>query len=102
MCGARRTRGAYMQRLTVIEIASPTPWSTSPVCKEADGRAGEGLAARAALEQSIVALLKKNKKMALPALGGQVKKPPGTPKLKAFMMERPSVFKIVGDQVSLA
>jgi hypothetical protein len=55
----------------------------------------------AAFEKDIVAILKKNKKMALPALGGQVKKPPGTPKLKAFMLERPQTFKIVGDQVSL-
>ena len=53
-------------------------------------------------EKDLTALLKKNKKMSMAAVGGQVKKPAAVPRLKNFVLERPDKFKLVGDQLELA
>jgi hypothetical protein len=56
-----------------------------------------------AFEQRIVSVLKlqKNTTMHISALGGQMGPPPGAWKLRAFLLQRPHTFKLVGDQVRL-
>ena len=49
-------------------------------------------------EKQIVGLLQSKGKVAFAALGSQVKKPKGTPKVKQFCLSRPDVFKIEDDK----
>ena len=54
------------------------------------------------LGQELVAFLaKKGGKADMGAIGGNVKKPPGTPKLKEYVKKNSEFFKIDGNAVSL-
>ena len=60
--------------------------------------------AEAAYEASLIAHLRANGRTSLSRLGGDVKfgsaaSPAGTPRLKTFIKARPTVFRLIGDQV---
>jgi hypothetical protein len=60
--------------------------------------------AEAAYEASLVAHLRANGRTSLSRLGGEVKfssaaSPVGSPRLKTFIKARPTVFRLIGDQV---
>lgn len=53
-------------------------------------------------QAKVISVLKDKGPLSLSALGGIVKRPPGAPKMKKFLEDNTTVFKITGDSVSLA